>query len=333
LRLVLVALLLVTAPATSSIARASSGGDTADEPLTTSTGPMVLATIGIADNPVRVAVNPTTNRLYVTHSNTGLASVLDGISDAVIASLPVGKDPFGVAVNPTTNRVYVGDEGVLTLSVIDGASNTVVTLVPDSNDAWDLAVNHRTNRAYVAGFAAISVIDLATNEVVAAIPFPQIPLYTSVPSAVAVNPATNRIYAVNGANAGVMVIDGQSNAVVGSVLVGNPGAGSVAVAVNPATNRIYASTLASDRAVLKVIDGATNSIVATVALPGHVDVVDGWVDRDGRGLGVAGGVRRPAHRCRHDHEYHRGQPAPQWPPIRPRGESGDEPGLRGERVR
>jgi YVTN family beta-propeller protein len=79
----------------------------------------VVATIPVGSEPVSVGVNPTTNRIYVTNSNSSTMSVIDGASNRVVATIPVGTDPSGVGVNPTTNRIYVANEGSNTVIVVD----------------------------------------------------------------------------------------------------------------------------------------------------------------------------------------------------------------------
>lgn len=82
------------------------------------------------------------------------------------------------------------------------------------------------------------------------------------PSAVAVNPATNRIYILNQGNdivpGTVTVLDGASNR---TTTISDPLAqGPIAAAVNPLTNRIYVVNNLVDPAnfSVTVIDGATN---------------------------------------------------------------------------
>ncbi len=75
------------------------------------------------------------------------------------------------------------------------------------------------------------------------------------PVALAMNPATYKIFAVNWNSNNVTVIDGASNSVITNVSVGNS---PCAVAVNPATNKIYVVNQGGNTAVT-VIDGATYS--------------------------------------------------------------------------
>ena len=71
----------------------------------------VTATIGVGSYPLGVAVNPTTNLIYVTNAGGNSVSVISGATNAVTATIGVGSNPHGVAVNPTTNLVYVTNAG------------------------------------------------------------------------------------------------------------------------------------------------------------------------------------------------------------------------------
>ncbi|MGD0478468.1 MAG: beta-propeller fold lactonase family protein, partial [Nitrososphaerales archaeon] len=90
--------------------------------------------IYVGDNPTGVAVNPTTNTVYVTNSGDGTVTVINGADNSIITTIPVGSgngsDPIDVAVNPTTNLVYVANSGDGTVTVIDGATNTVDPVSP-----------------------------------------------------------------------------------------------------------------------------------------------------------------------------------------------------------
>ena len=75
----------------------------------------------------QVAVNPITNKVYVT---AGPILVINGATDEVEATIALSNGPTDIAVNPTNNRVYVaeydGSTGKNVIEVIDGATNTVI---------------------------------------------------------------------------------------------------------------------------------------------------------------------------------------------------------------
>ncbi|MCA2998606.1 MAG: choice-of-anchor D domain-containing protein [Rhodocyclaceae bacterium] len=80
-----------------------------------------------------------------------------------------------------------------------------------------------------------------------------------LPSAIAVNPETNKIYVANYGSNNVTVIDGATNTTANVTVGTNPSA----IAVNPETNKIYVANYSSNS--VTVIDGVTNN-TTTVAV-------------------------------------------------------------------
>src|SRR5688572_3332970 len=54
--------------------------------------------------------------------------------------VPTKGSPSGVAVNPVTNRVYAANRLRASLTVIDGATNTVIATVPAGSAPQGVAV-------------------------------------------------------------------------------------------------------------------------------------------------------------------------------------------------
>ncbi|MCL5108950.1 MAG: YncE family protein [Chloroflexi bacterium] len=218
----------------------------------------VASTIAVGAKPRYLAVNPTTNRIYVSNGGSNDVSVIDGARNAVVATVAVGTNPQGVAANPATNRVYVANLGSDDVTVIDGASNKVAATIKVGKRPLGIAVNSVTNKVYVgdADGNDISVVDGASNAVVATIPF------ASGPNGLAVNPAANRLYVVTTGSEGVLsVIDTTGNTVVATL---PSGSNSAEVAVNPATNRFYVTNTMIGN--VSVFDGANNTLITTVNL-------------------------------------------------------------------
>ncbi|NTW59981.1 MAG: hypothetical protein HGA43_12545, partial [Nitrospirae bacterium] len=59
----------------------------------------VTATIAVGSNPLDVAVNPVTNKTYVTNFDSQNVTVIDGKMNAAV-TVAVGRSPGPVAVNP-----------------------------------------------------------------------------------------------------------------------------------------------------------------------------------------------------------------------------------------
>lgn len=198
-----------------------------------------------------VAVNPATNTIYTADSNLTTVTVIDGASGQITAtvtlSMDLGNGPMPVspsllAVNSVTNKVYIGlGPGRLTeqgqpVMVLDGATNNVTQVaVPvlnaSTDNAFSLAINPVTNKIYV-GYAGgtpsntvIGEIDGVTNT--------ETLIPTGLePTAVAVNLATNQIYAANLGDGTITIIDGATHASRTISVGANP----IALAVNPITN-------------------------------------------------------------------------------------------------
>jgi YVTN family beta-propeller protein len=117
-------------------------------------------TITVGTGAMFLAVNSTTNRIYVSNTISNTISVIDGGSNTVIATVPLSVSPDGIVVNPTTNMVYVAAPLTGDVVVIDGSSNTVVTTITGVG-AFFLAVDATRNLIYAPHFFStnVSVID------------------------------------------------------------------------------------------------------------------------------------------------------------------------------
>ena len=198
----------------------------------------VISTVPVT-SPWHVALNPTTNRLYVTMTSGGGADVFDTSTTipTLVDFLPTGKSPADVQVDETTNRVYVDCSTPTAVYVFDGNNDRRLAVIPVGDTAAfpdRMALNSQTNRLYVSvqlSHNHEAVIDTTTNSVVATIPFPD------APDGVAVDLPTNQIY-VGELNPphNLWQIDGNTNQIVSSIVPGNTPLG---VSINSQTRRVY----------------------------------------------------------------------------------------------
>src|ERR1044072_360651 len=72
--------------------------------------------------------------------------------------IDVGDHPYGIAVNSATNKIYVANQFSATVSVIDGASNNVIATIPLAGDLRAVAVNPVTNRIYVPVYQRSNIL-------------------------------------------------------------------------------------------------------------------------------------------------------------------------------
>jgi YVTN family beta-propeller protein len=65
-------------------------------------------TVAAGTEPIAVAVNPVTNKIYVANYRSDNVTVIDGATN-LTTTLTAGTQPYAVAVNPVTSRIYVAN--------------------------------------------------------------------------------------------------------------------------------------------------------------------------------------------------------------------------------
>jgi len=130
----------------------------------------VTKTIAVEQVPEQIAVNPQTNKVYVTNrgyspENAGSVTVIDGSTQERLRTIDLSytapkpaPGPYGVAVNPVTNQVYVASTSGK-LVIIDGESDKVVDVVlpPVPTGLDGVAVNPASNNVFVSSGTANTV--------------------------------------------------------------------------------------------------------------------------------------------------------------------------------
>jgi len=226
--------------------------------------PAEAGLISVGPDPTQLAVNPTTNMIYVNNEGSDTVQAINGTTDTVIANITVYPQPIGIAVNPTTNKVYVADHTTNEVSVINGTTNTVITTIsvggsyPNSYP-YCLAVNPVTDMVYVtyAGLRQVSVINGTTDTVTDTISAGIGPSNWGV----AVNPDTNTVYVTGGTGVNnVQVINGTTNTVTTTIPVGST---PIGVAVDNETNMVYVANRGDN--TVSVINGTTNTVTTTIS--------------------------------------------------------------------
>jgi YVTN family beta-propeller protein len=213
----------------------------------------VLKTISVSaggyGEPSYVAVNETTNRVYVSlHAGGGLA-VIDGAADTRLASINVCAGAFGVAADPELNRVYVSCRVGHAVETIDGATNTLIPAMRVSltGEPYAMSLNAAGRRLYVS----------------------YAPEYS--------NPRQVLAYRVSGT----------ALQWLGTASVGNGGTnGGGGMAVNEATGHIFVTNSQDD--TVTVLDAGTLMTLATIPagddpMPVAIDPWIAWVYIGNRG--------------------------------------------------
>lgn len=230
----------------------------------------LVATVPIGPNPSGIAVNMSTNTVYVSDIDDNTVTVVNGATNTTTTIQTGGNNGLeGLAVNEMTNTIYVLKSGLFgntpSLIVINGATGTISTTISVPSISGQIAVNPVTNQIYVStwggpdGPYSVVVIDGTSNAVTATISIPR------QLGDIVVDSTRNVIYALNvtePGNAEISVIDGTTNAITATIPVGyNDGE----LELNATTNTLYVPD--NHGSQLYVIDGATDTVTTTVPLP------------------------------------------------------------------
>jgi YVTN family beta-propeller protein len=226
------------------------------------------ATVTVGNGPNALAVNQSTDTIYVANINDDTVSVINGATcNATITTgcgqnppaIKVGSGPDGAAVDQATDTIYVTNGGDNTVSVINGATcNATVTsgcgqappAIAVGNGPFGMAVDQATHTLYVAntGGDTVSVINTATcNATITSGCGQALPTMATegLPFGVALDQASDTIYVdtivgsstdvFNGATCNATVTSGCGQTPVSVPMGGWPSN----VTVNPATGTVY----------------------------------------------------------------------------------------------
>ncbi len=147
---------------------------------------------------------------------------------ALTNTVAIGPRPVAVAVERGTHRVYVADVELGAVVEFDGARGVITGSVNVGGQPSSLAIDNTGHRVFVGNRdvvgPAVSVIDAASGRAQAFLP------QGHRVRGMAFDETVNRLYVGDPDGNDVMIVDGGSGQVVGSMPLGGP---PVAVALNP----------------------------------------------------------------------------------------------------
>ena len=218
---------------------------------TTSTAPVGNVGGAAVVGPQSIAIDIVTNHIYVVNHDSQNVTVIDGATNAT-STIGVGLSPSVVAVNNVTGRVYVAN-GDGTVTVIDGNGGALLATANSGSQSNGVAVNPTTNQIYISnsGTNDFTVLDGATNGTY------NIPL-GGPPAAIAVDTATNRVFAAV-PSIGVVVADPINRSTLAIPTVGKLPSSLV---VNQSTHKVYATDYPSS--TLAIVDGLTGAVSSVI---------------------------------------------------------------------
>jgi len=224
----------------------------------------VVTAIPVSAHPERVVLNPVTHRLYVTHEDEDLLTVIDTKSKTVLLATTICEDAWQVAVNTVTNKIYVGCRDQDVVAVVDGVTNAIA-LIPTIDNPNSVAVDEATNRYFVAegGFGAqVRAYDGSTNSAICTVSLAVGP-DPLVDDSLAVNPNNGRVFVtLQGNGHWYSMLDGSNCGILANKLP-LPCDRPWFPVYNPADNRFYGTRFL--QSTVLVADG---TIGTPIACPG-----------------------------------------------------------------
>jgi DNA-binding beta-propeller fold protein YncE len=197
------------------------------------------ATITVGVGPLGIAVNPTTNTVYVAavgkdyfHVDTDFGDTVSVINGASCdgtdmsgcgqspAQVTVGPAPWGIAVDPATNSIFVanndGGDGPASLSVIhgatcDGADTSGCRTAPPSvpgvgRDPNGIAFDASADAVYTANYDDSSVSIVSVRDASASRVAPPREAVGSLPGNVALDLSNHTAYVTNSQNGTLSIL-------------------------------------------------------------------------------------------------------------------------------
>ena len=224
--------------------------------ITTSAAPIVIATVPVGSFPYNLAVNQTTNKIYVANRNGNSISVINGATNVLLTTIPL-NGTLALTVNPVTNRIYVTLGSAKTIVVLDGTNNSTITTISLPADAGMVSVDSVGNKflAHQYQTGKVLIFDGVTNNLIHT-------LDANPPNTnwdIKANPASNRLY-VSGA--GLKVFDNTTYDLLATL---NYSGLPSNIEINQTTHRLYVSDYFDNS--LSVINTTDNSLVTKISIP------------------------------------------------------------------
>lgn len=226
----------------------------------------VLGRTAVEKGPAGIAADQH-GRIYLTHPDRGVISVLDADDGHVLRRLPYQGQAFGIAADLDGRFIVVGDWSANTVSRIGPETGTVEAVAAVGREPANLLLD-RMGRIFVADREShqISVIDSGRMERIATIPV------GTAPFALGLSPTQDRLYVANVRSNDLSVIDTASLTTIATVPVGPMPYG---VATSPDGKRVLVTN--QHAGTVTVLDADSLAAIKTVKVGDYPEgiVVEG----------------------------------------------------------
>lgn len=143
--------------------------------LNGSTGRVTMS-VNLSSYPCGMSFDPGNRRLYVLEGEASQVQVFNASTLTLLGNIAVGlggRDSVNpIAVDPQNGDLYVTNNGSGTVSVIDGASDSVVATIPVGSNPYGVTVDEAQREVFVANYLSDNVSIINATRNVVAGSFP-----------------------------------------------------------------------------------------------------------------------------------------------------------------
>ena len=251
--------------------------------LTTPEGRSIgkISELQLAIDPYSIVVDPITEKMYITNIRFHTVSVADSSTDKIIKEIKVGRYPTSIDIDTGVNNIFVANSRSNYVSVIDVSTDEVIKELETGNNPDSLIVDDSEKGLDSLVFVAdsnsrsISLIDGDKIEVMK-----EDIKSKDLPSGMALNKISNRLYITHKDSDSVSVIDyflsEDSSFHYNNITTIRVGKYPTGINVNLDTNKIYVANSHSNS--ISIINGSSNKVQKTV--PVGIEPADVEIDSE-----------------------------------------------------
>ena len=243
-------------------------------PIQSTQQKQVLPGLKTGNYPQGLALDPSTDTLYVANYGSNTISSISLKSVAQTKNGSSGSKPHQISFIPSKNILYVTNFGQDSVSIHDGQSLQQIGEIPVGRQPIFIAADNNLNEPLVfvsnRGSNSVTVISDEFSKQIDEIKV------GSNPYGIDVNPITNRIYIANSNSNSTTVVDyffyNFTHIGIHNITKIPVGVSPSGVSVDTALNLIYVTNLGSNN--IAIINGSSNTVIRNISGINHPWFID-----------------------------------------------------------
>ncbi|HEY6885020.1 MAG TPA: YncE family protein, partial [Nitrososphaeraceae archaeon] len=203
----------------------------------------------VAVGPYSTAINPVNNKIYVVNEKMNRISVIDSnnnntLKNIILNSSSLAEEPR-IAVDPKTDFIFVSNPKEGKILVVDDKTARVLTSLEGGVYPTNLKLNTIDDTLYVTSLSdPINILNVTKDSIIKELGNSKLNekrekrgiIFDEAPITMAIDPVTNKIYAIYDSQKKISVIDGTTNKINNTI---NLDFVPSAIDINPRTNTLF----------------------------------------------------------------------------------------------